>query len=75
MKPAGRRGVFPDESAQEEPMRKTILMLIGLASVFAGGVACFGLFGSSEPSEGTAIEACAGLSGAAKADCERRHGG
>ncbi len=52
---------------------KTVSMLLGLAGVFAAGTACFGLFTRTEPSEST-IEECAGLSGQAKADCERRHG-
>ncbi|HJW67940.1 MAG TPA: hypothetical protein VJ829_01150 [Candidatus Binatia bacterium] len=55
-------------------MTKTILMLLGLASVFAAGTACFGLFssGHTPPPQGQ-IEECAGLSGQAKTDCERRH--
>ena len=54
---------------------KTVLMLLGLASVFAAGTACFGLFGPrSDRPEGTTVETCAGLSGEAKADCERRRG-
>jgi len=54
---------------------KTLLMLLGLAGVFAAGTACFGLFGPrSDRPEGTTVEACAGLSGDAKVDCERRHG-
>jgi hypothetical protein len=56
-------------------MTKTLVMLLGLAGVFAAGTACFGLFGPrSDQPEGTTVEACAGLSGDAKADCERRHG-
>jgi hypothetical protein len=55
-------------------MTKTILMLLGLAGVFAAGTACFGLFSSSStPPSPTGAEACAGLSGQAKVDCERRH--
>ena len=56
-------------------MIKTTIMLIGLATAVAAGTACFGLFSSSksEPEE-TQIEACAGLSGQAKIDCEKRHG-
>lgn len=53
---------------------KTFLMLLGLAGVFAFGTACFGLFDSGKRSPGTTVEACAGLSGDAKADCESRHG-
>lgn len=55
-------------------MTKTMLMLLGLAGVFAAGTACFGLFSSDSPrpTQGE-VEACAGLSGQAKVDCERRH--
>jgi hypothetical protein len=55
-------------------MTKTIMMLAGLAGVFAAGTACFGLFssGSERPPQGQ-VEECAGLSGQAKVDCERRH--
>ncbi|MGH6691657.1 MAG: hypothetical protein ACREF4_13375 [Gammaproteobacteria bacterium] len=53
---------------------KTLLMLLGLAGVFAAGTACFGLFiPRSDRSEDPTAEACEGLSGEAKADCERRH--
>ena len=56
-------------------MTKTVLMLIGLAGVFAAGTACFGLFSSHTPPPAeTEVEACAGLSGQAKIDCERRQG-
>ena len=49
-------------------------MLIGLAGVVAAGTACFGLFGppKDQPKE-IVIEECAGLSGEAKVECERRH--
>lgn len=54
-------------------MTKTIVMLLGLAGVFAAGTACFGLFnGKSDREERSAVEACAGLSGQAKVDCEQR---
>ena len=53
---------------------KTVLMLIGLGSVLALGTACFSLFSRSEPEAETQVEACAGLSGQAKIDCEKRHG-
>jgi hypothetical protein len=55
-------------------MGKTVLMLLALAGVFAAGTACFGLFGRDDPPAGATIAECAGLSGEAKADCERRHG-
>lgn len=57
-------------------MTKTALMVTGLAGVLSFGLACFGLFGPPvEPGAGSTVEACAGLSGEALADCERRHGG
>jgi hypothetical protein len=56
-------------------MTKTIAMLLGLAGVLAIGTACSGLFTSSKPPPAqTEIEACAGLSGQAKVDCEQRRG-
>lgn len=55
-------------------MAKTIVMLIGLAGVLAAGTACFGLFSRTPPPAETQVEACAGLSGEAKIDCERRQG-
>ena len=52
-------------------MRKTIVMLTGLAAVFAVGTACSSMFsGGSDPAP--AADPCAGLSGQAKADCEQR---
>lgn len=53
---------------------KTVAMLIGLASVFAVIVACSGMFSKSPPPAETQVEACAGLSGQAKIDCEKRQG-
>jgi hypothetical protein len=54
---------------------KTLWMVLGLAGVFAAGTACFGLFAPrSERPEDPAVKECAGLSGQAKLDCERRHG-
>ncbi len=53
---------------------KTIAMLIGLAGVFAVIVACAGMFSKSPPPAETQVEACAGLSGQAKIDCEQRQG-
>ena len=56
-------------------MVKTVLMVSALACLFAAGTACFGLFGPpKEQPAGTTVEECVGLSGEAKADCERRHG-
>jgi hypothetical protein len=40
--------------------------------VLALGTACFGLFTKDEP-PATKVAECAGLSGDALADCERRH--
>ncbi len=53
---------------------KTIEMLIGLAAAFAVMTACFGMFSKSPPPAETRVEACAGLSGQAKIDCEQRQG-
>jgi hypothetical protein len=56
-------------------MTKTILMLAGLGGVLAFGTACFGLFGGSKPPAAeSGSQACAGLSGQAKIDCEKRQG-
>jgi hypothetical protein len=50
-------------------------MLLGLGGVFAAGTACFDLFAAKDaPPPETQVEACAGLSGQAKIDCEKRHG-
>lgn len=55
-------------------MGKTILMVIGLTVVCTAGTACFGVFGPpKETPAGTTVEDCAGLSGDAKAECERQH--
>jgi hypothetical protein len=54
---------------------KTTIMLIGMAAAFAAMTACFGLFSKSPPPAESTVEACAGLSGQAKIDCERRQGG
>jgi hypothetical protein len=55
---------------------KTPVMLFGLAAVFAAGIACANIFGSSSrSSDPAAVPAasgpCAGLTGQAKADCEK----
>jgi len=51
---------------------KTTIMVLGLAGVMAGGLACFGMF-SDKSSDPAAIEAsCEGLEGQAKVDCEQR---
>lgn len=53
---------------------KTFVMLIGLAAAFAAITACFGMFSKSPPPAESQVEACAGLSGQAKIDCEKRQG-
>ena len=53
---------------------KTLVMLVGLAAAFAAITACFGLFSKDPEPAKTQVEACAGLSGQAKIDCEQRQG-
>jgi len=53
-------------------MRKTVLMLTGLAGVFAVGTACSGMFSKTDDPAPPAGQACVGLTGQAKADCEQR---
>lgn len=54
-------------------MTKTILMVTALGGVFLLGTACAGLFTkTSEQSDPSKVQACAGLSGQAKLDCEQR---
>ncbi|MGH7788062.1 MAG: hypothetical protein ACRERC_14415 [Candidatus Binatia bacterium] len=50
---------------------KTFAMIAGLAAVFAAGVACGGLF-SKSPDPAAVEASCDGLTGQAKADCEKR---
>ncbi|MDX2167663.1 MAG: hypothetical protein SF182_11390 [Deltaproteobacteria bacterium] len=51
-------------------MLRTTINVLALAFVFAAGVACFGLFGSSKDD---AVPAnCATLTGQAKIDCENQ---
>jgi hypothetical protein len=52
---------------------KTVLMVLAMAGVFAGGTACFIAPPRSAPPADTGIEACAGLDGEAKRECEARH--
>jgi uncharacterized membrane protein len=53
---------------------KSLVMLAALATVLGAGTACFRLFGGSdEAAKDAEIEACAGLSGQARIDCEARH--
>lgn len=55
-------------------MTKTAIMLVGMAAVLGGGIACFGMFSSStDPHEPPAsTKSCEGLQGQAKIDCERQ---
>jgi hypothetical protein len=57
-------------------MLKTAWMLLGLASVFGAGIACFGLFSSAPIDRGAepVLESCEGLEGQARTDCERGRG-
>lgn len=55
---------------------KTTVMLLGLAAVFASGLACAKIFDSvsgrkDEAAVPVAATPCAGLTGQAKADCEQ----
>jgi len=56
-------------------MIKTALMVAGLAVFVGASTACFGLFsgGRDAADPPAADEACAGLTGQAKIDCERRN--
>ena len=53
-------------------MIKRVVMLAALGGIFLLGTACFGLFTESSDSSTSSVEACAGLSGQAKVDCEQR---
>lgn len=55
---------------------KTAVMLVGLAAVFASGLACAKIFDSisgrsDEAAVPAAADKCAGLTGQAKIDCEQ----
>ena len=52
-------------------MTKTIVMLASLALFAGASTACFGLF-SSDSDKKTIQDPCQGLSGQAKADCEKK---
>jgi hypothetical protein len=53
---------------------KDFVMLVALAAVLAAGTACFRLFaGSGDSPKEAEIQACAGLSGQARTDCEKQH--
>jgi hypothetical protein len=51
---------------------KTFMMLVGLAVVFAGGTACFLAPPLKAPPAETESEACVGLGGEARRNCEAR---
>lgn len=55
-------------------MLKRMLMLALLGSAFLFGSACF-VYGSKDASQTSSVEACKGLSGKARTDCEARNGG
>jgi len=50
---------------------RSAIMLFGLATVFASGIACAKVFSSSSPDPAAVPASCAGLTGQAKADCEK----
>ena len=54
-------------------MAKRVVMLSALGGIFLLGTACFGLFTKKDSSASSTVEACAGLSGQAKVDCEQRN--
>ena len=51
---------------------KTFTMLCGLAVVFAGGTACFLTPPLKAPPPETGSQACVGLGGEARRNCEER---
>ncbi|HZR82358.1 MAG TPA: hypothetical protein VFD92_14795 [Candidatus Binatia bacterium] len=53
-------------------MLKTALMIAGLAALLGASTACFGLFSKDDPDRPAVRSSCAGLTGQAKADCEKR---
>ncbi|HEY8515515.1 MAG TPA: hypothetical protein VIS07_08375 [Candidatus Binatia bacterium] len=56
-------------------MTKRIAMLATLALFAGASTACFGLFTREDPAPSTSsTDPCAGLTGAARADCESRSG-
>lgn len=52
--------------------KKDMLMLLGVAAVFAAGTACAGLFTKKDDTAASTVPACAGLEGQAKVDCEQQ---
>lgn len=55
---------------EDESRTRTFFMVLALAAFVAVGAACFGLFRTSEPPP-SSQDACAGLEGQAKIDCEK----
>jgi len=54
--------------------RKDLLLLFALAVLPTAGMACFDFFARRDDAAKEAtIQACAGLSGPARVDCEKRH--
>lgn len=53
-------------------MTKRIVMLALLAGLAGASTACFGLFSRSDDAPAASHDPCAGLIGAARADCEAR---
>jgi hypothetical protein len=56
-------------------MKKRVIMLGLLAGVFVLGTACFQRFSQPSNEGESKVEACKGLSGQAKIDCEKRQAG
>ena len=53
-------------------MTRTIVMVAAFGGVFLLGTACAGLFTKTDPGAASKVEACAGLSGQGRTDCEQR---
>ena len=57
---------------EETEMTRTTVMVAAFGGVFLLGTACAGLFTKTDPGAASKVEACAGLSGQARTDCEQR---
>ena len=53
-------------------MTRTVVVVLAFGGVFLLGTACAGLFTKTDPAAASKFEACAGLSGQARTDCEQR---
>ena len=62
----------PVTAREEADMTRTIVMVLAFGGVFLLGTACAGLFTKTDPAAASKFEACAGLSGQARTDCEQR---